>query len=190
MKGNILALVLTLSLFGMSSANLCVGLTEGFFIYAADCTKYISCANEQENIMSCPAGYIYDHARVLCVRGTTCPPVPVTPVCPPTGIEFQAIEGDCEHYIVCSQGVAHTMTCAAGTTFDTPTLKCQLPAASTCLPFKCDPALPLLGQSFADPADCTKYYICNFQYELVPKACSAGMHWDDAIKKCAAGACV
>ncbi|XP_021951364.1 tolloid-like protein 2 [Folsomia candida] len=76
------------------------------------CEKYYQCVNYHAYEQSCAPGMFFDPAMSECNFAdlVDCPwfttfPTTEPSVCPPDGIEFIPIPGDCTSYILCAEGI-------------------------------------------------------------------------------------
>ncbi|XP_046973294.1 uncharacterized protein LOC124539961 [Vanessa cardui] len=135
-------------------------------------------------------------SEVKCPEQSISPQKQYSDECPRSYGFFPAPKGDCEHFIMCQDGSAVTMSCPPGLAFNSIKSNCDWPVnVPGCNPtifqdFTC-PEMPL--DTFEDPShtiynyryknSCKKYIACQ---EGSPRllSCDTGLSFDEKTQKC------
>ncbi|XP_050094298.1 peritrophin-1-like [Anopheles aquasalis] len=178
------AIVLATVQIAVTQTNRCENLPDGRFIndFTA-CDGFFTCFRGEPFPGTCPEGYFFNEEEQLCdfdwrVKCLLCPD---DPAAPPT---LEPIEGNCEFYALCFQGIGSLRECADGTLFDrvlgacavADTVDCE---ASVC-PSNINPETPVL---VPDPADCSSYFIC-LRGEATPAQCAPTLLFNPETRRC------
>ncbi|KAH8274934.1 hypothetical protein KR018_001299, partial [Drosophila ironensis] len=150
--------------------------------------QYCMCRDTRLEIRECPEGTYFDVNRSVCTIGTVeCQDEYFTPLTCPNDPASNV-------FCLCIEGKYVTQECPAGYNFDADVKFC-FPAKTE------DPNVPSPGLDpesekcgrlglFADPADCSGYYICSDKGQDIQHAnCPPGTVFSLTYFNCEAGTC-
>ncbi|KAF2350954.1 Chitin binding domain [Trinorchestia longiramus] len=188
----------------------CVGLYDGFYPLAPNCTAGVFCSDEEEQFTEpCLAGQYFNKATAMC---EDFPPNP----CVGCTTTRCAIISDCTKYAVCLNGevLDAEESCPASTVFNSETGACEAGTdpvgvcadyagcefqltvsaarsfSTTTKPDQC--TADNVNKSYPHEIDCKKYYTCvltpAFTYEYVELTCSELEVFNPTSKLCDAAA--
>ena len=154
-----------------------------------DCHNYYGCLSDGSHTdtpNSCDEGYYFSPANSSCiVTNSTCEPLCEQRSCALTchgSADFIANPYNCSEFYACSpSGEAISGSC----TLENPYFdgqNCVGDKIACCDP--CIPYCPAPGLEVVDPEDCTKYYFCDSNSELVPFECEEDDYFDIVSGQC------
>ncbi|XP_035787624.1 peritrophin-44-like [Anopheles albimanus] len=178
------AIVFTLVQIVASQNNRCDNIPDGRFIndFTA-CDGFYTCFRGEAFPGTCPEGYYFNEEEQLCdfnwrVKCMLCPD---DPNASPT---LEPIEGNCDFYTLCFQGIGTLRECAEGLLFDRVLGACTIADRVDCeaalCPSNVNPATPVL---VPDPADCSSYFIC-LNGEATPAQCAPTLLFNPETRRC------
>ncbi|XP_035794802.1 uncharacterized protein LOC118467940 [Anopheles albimanus] len=178
------AIVFVLVQIVVSQNNRCQNLPDGRFIndFTA-CDGFFTCFRGEAFPDTCPEGYYFNEEEQLCdfnwrVKCLLCPD---DPTAPPT---LEPIEGNCDFYTLCFQGIGSLRECADGLLFDRVLGACAVADTVDCeaaaCPSNINPETPVL---VPDPADCSSYFIC-LNGEATPAQCAPTLLFNPETRRC------
>lgn len=144
----------------------------------AGCSRYFSCVNGTPHPVECPDNLWFNLNPLGCFPPGTHP----CDACPSTGVTRIGVDGTCDEYTLCINGVGMEGTCAPGTLFSRVEERCVLAEVAECDYLEC----PLSGSHIvADRTSCSHYIVCVNGQNIARRECSANMLFDRELGSCA-----
>lgn len=93
------------------------------------CKSYIACADKYSIYGDCPEDLLFNEANGMCdySENVKCN------VCSPTGVKTYGVEGSCDTFVRCMNGVGQYLKCSQGLYFDKHIGSCNIKEQVDCV---------------------------------------------------------